>query len=100
LEDLRARAQCTIEYELPGRKKVRIKQTVTITPRLGTEATEPVLYDPAEPRRALLLNGLGLPTTVNLHGRLASEKPLGSILRLCLVGMSLIGPVAIWSFLR
>jgi hypothetical protein len=97
LEGLHARAQCTFEYRLPDHRTVKAKQTVTITSQLGAGTTEPALYDPARPVRAMLYNGLAVPASVDLSGRLVSMRSWEGIIRMGFVSMSLIGPVVLWT---
>ncbi len=67
--DFYQKLRCTFEYSRPGGGIFKAEDTVTFNSQIGNEPTQPVLYDPARPDRAILVNGLCLRMRAALDGR-------------------------------
>ncbi|MCY3023872.1 MAG: hypothetical protein NTW87_33250, partial [Planctomycetota bacterium] len=85
--------EITCSFEFPiGPRTIRATDRARLSQRLGDEPTEPVLYDPLNPERAFLLDGLSLPVTMSQAGEWEFAAP-GATARLLLVALCFAGPV-------
>lgn len=69
--------QCAFQFEFPRGEIVRARDRAILADRVGDEPTEPVLYDPSDPRRAVLLDGLGVPVRPSPAGTWPDVGDLG-----------------------
>ncbi len=60
--------RCAFEFRGPGNELIQASDVALFTRALGDQATEAVLYDPSDPRRACLLDGLTLDVRVSPTG--------------------------------
>jgi hypothetical protein len=89
--------RCTFEFTLLGGQTIRAQDTATFSARLGDAPTEPVLYDPARPDRALLVEGLSPTVEISEFGEWLATEGLRTWLRLALVvALILGGPTVGW----
>ena len=88
---------CTFAYHLPDGGVVETTDDVVMNDRLGARPAEPVLYDPDNPRRALLLNGLVPPVQVGPLGswEAAEENTVFGRLIVAIL-FPLAGPLLAW----
>jgi hypothetical protein len=76
---------------------IETSDDVVMNDRLGARPTEPVLYDPADPRRALLPNGLVPPVQFDPFGAWAAAGETHILLRLLIAVLCpLAGPLIAW----
>ena len=85
------RIECTFEFRPPGGEVVRAQDTVTFHEGLGDSPTEPVLYDPESPGKALLFHGLTPTVRVSDFGEWLAPEGFGPWVRLALVAACVAG---------
>jgi hypothetical protein len=82
---------CTFEYRLPEGDIFTAEDTVTFNSQLDDEPTQPVLYDPARPDRAILLNGLCPRVEVAPDGAWEAGEGPGALRRTVLLALCWLG---------
>ena len=60
--------ECKFEFDDHRGNRVSARDTIRFSERIGDEATEPVLFDPNNPKRALLIHGLPLSVGISPSG--------------------------------
>jgi hypothetical protein len=91
------RLTCTFAFHRPDDRLVATSDDVVMNDRIGARPTEPVLYDPADPRRALLLNGLVPPVRIGPSGAWETAEGIPLVRRLVVAVLSpLAGPLLAW----
>lgn len=104
-KDVRLEVEMTFEFRTPDSEVVRARDVAVLSGSLGDEARELVLYDPARPKRAVLLDGLSVPVRLMGDGKwgdlpgLAPRIRMGVLALSLALGVPLIGWM-LWGFLR
>ena len=91
--------RCTSEFRPPHGEPVLTTDSVNFHESLGASGSEPVLYDPDRPTRAILLRGVSSAFTISELGEWLPTETTAPWLRTlfalaCLVGL----PWAVWTF--
>ncbi len=91
-------ANVTVRFTFQSRdgKTIEATDSAMFSSRIGDEPTEPILYDPKNPSRALLLDGLSVPVRPSRLG--GWDAPVGFLpyLRALFVLVCLAAPVIGW----
>lgn len=78
-------ASIAFEFSLPDGDVVQATDMVTLTDRIVDEPAEPILYDPLNPKRAFLLDGLPAGIRLTDDGEWQSDLKTGSLIRFALL---------------
>lgn len=87
------------QFTLPGGETRTCRQALDFSERLGDEPTEPVLYDPNKPDKALLLDGICPRVVVTPMGGWDTAQQRRTFLRGLVVVASLVGGPVLSGFL-
>jgi hypothetical protein len=95
----RQRAQCVFEFRPPGGEPVRVQGAVSLRPDEAEEPPQPVLYDPADAKRAALLSEVAAGLAVSPSGGWEAPGGFPALLRLATIAVLIAGPILTWLFL-
>jgi hypothetical protein len=92
-------AQCIFEFRPPGGGPVQVKGTAPLRPDVADEPPQPVLYNPASPKQAVLLSEIAPGLAVSTLGGWEAPGGFLALIRLAMVAILIAGPILAWLFM-